>query len=556
MHFRDNKSPDNHQGAIRLFRKRTDSGLKHFEKPKERPFTKKERESTTLLFGGLTWKHERLLQGYFEGLGYLCEPLPNPDITSLQTGKEYCDPGCCNPTYFTCGALINFLKDLEKNGKTKKEIIEEYVFFTAGSCGPCRFGMYETQYRQALKNAGFEGFRIMVFQQVEGMDQSTDNAGLDFNPDFFLGILLSFIFADLLNDIAFQLRPYEINAGSVDSALSECVELAYNRLKNSKRRDLPLIFSKILSKNSQIFKFFNLAFKITDQMFLKEHDIMIKELRKIFEKVEVNYLNPKPIVKIIGEFWAQTTEGEGNYNMHKFLEEEGAQVYPEPLGNWILYISHQGRLIIRDNIKVILFKRGLIRNYKPFISGLLNLFLLKFGERLFRYKYNRSCRSFNSKPLSYPSQDKLRKLAEHYFHPRIEGGEGHLEVGKTIYYTQNRLCHMFVSLKPFGCMPSLQSDGVMSLITSIYPEILFIPIETSGEGSINALSRVQMVLTEAKEKAFNEYNELLKEKDLGKNDLREIIKNKFSKYSNLDKFKGRCKTICSAGRFLETIFTK
>ena len=29
----------------------------------------------------------------------------------------------------------------------------------------------------------------------------------------------------------------------------------------------------------------------------------------------------KPIVKITGEFWAQTTEGDGNFNMFKFLRK-------------------------------------------------------------------------------------------------------------------------------------------------------------------------------------------------------------------------------------------
>ncbi len=33
-----------------------------------------------------------------------------------------------------------------------------YIFFTAGSCGPCRFGMYESEYRLALQNAGYERF--------------------------------------------------------------------------------------------------------------------------------------------------------------------------------------------------------------------------------------------------------------------------------------------------------------------------------------------------------------------------------------------------------------
>ena len=57
--------------------------------------------------------------------------------------------------------------------------------------------------------------------------------------------------------------------------------------------------------------------------------------------IEVDRLRVKPIVKITGEFWAQTTEGDGNFNMFHFLEREGAQVLVEPIGTWIMYMIHQ-----------------------------------------------------------------------------------------------------------------------------------------------------------------------------------------------------------------------
>jgi hypothetical protein len=50
-------------------------------------------------------------------------------------------------------------------------------------------------------------------------------------------------------------------------------------------------------------------------------------------------------------------------------------------------------------------------------------------------------------------------------------------------------------------MPSSQSDAVQSAVINQYKEMIFLPIETSGEGEINAHSRVQMALGEAKAKA-------------------------------------------------------
>ena len=117
----------------------------HFKRPSEKTFNAGQRGQTTLLFGGLTWKHEKLVHAALEGLGYLAEALPTPNVNAFQLGKEYGNNGQCNPTYFTVGNLVQYLQSLEEQGLTKQEIIDRYVFFTAGACGPCRFGMYEAE---------------------------------------------------------------------------------------------------------------------------------------------------------------------------------------------------------------------------------------------------------------------------------------------------------------------------------------------------------------------------------------------------------------------------
>ena len=104
----------------------------------------------------------------------------------------------------------------------------------------------------------------------------------------------------------------------------------------------------------------------------------------------------------------------------------------------------------------------------------------------------------------------MAELAHPFYNEFARGGEGHLEVGKNVYYTKNHLCHMVLALKPFGCMPSSQSDGVQSAVANHFKEMIFLPIETSGEGEINAHSRVQMALGEAKVKARMEFEQALK----------------------------------------------
>jgi predicted nucleotide-binding protein (sugar kinase/HSP70/actin superfamily) len=98
-----------------------------------------------------------------------------------------------------------------------------------------------------------------------------------------------------------------------------------------------------------------------------------------------------------------------------------------------------------------------------------------------------------------------------------------LEVGKNIYYTTHKLCHMVLSLKPFGCMPSTLSDGVQSAVISHHEDMIFVPVETSGDGEVHAHSRVQMALADAKVKARNEFGQALESTGKSLEQIREYI---------------------------------
>jgi hypothetical protein len=63
-------------------------------------------------------------------------------------------------------------------------------------------------------------------------------------------------------------------------------------------------------------------------------------------------------------------------------------------------------------------------------------------------------------------------------------------------------------------MPSTQSDGAQSAVVTHFKDMIYLPVETSGEGEINAHSRVQMALGEAKNKAKKEFAEVLEKTGL------------------------------------------
>src|SRR5262252_4249075 len=218
-------------------RLRAEAGLarmREFKKPVERAFTADERDHVTILFGGLTWKHEEMIKAVFQGSGYHCENIPTPVVADFQAGKEYGNNGQCNPTYFTVGNLVRYLQGLEQQGLTRQQIIDNYVFFTAGSCGPCRFGMYEAEYRFALQNAGFDGFRVLLFKDSDGIKAASGEPGLKFTIDFGFGMLNAMHLGDVINDLIYQIRPFEVNRGETDRVFRETVDGLCEDLRNRK----------------------------------------------------------------------------------------------------------------------------------------------------------------------------------------------------------------------------------------------------------------------------------------------------------------------------------
>jgi len=498
----------------------------HFNKPVENPFTASQRANTTLLFGGLTWKHEYLIHGALEGLGYKCEAVPTPNVEAFQLGKEYGNNGQCNPTYFTVGNLVQHLQSLEEKGLSRQDIIDKYVFFTAGACGPCRFGMYEAEYRLALRNSGFDGFRVMLFQQAGGLDQSEAEAGLDMNVDFFMAILNAMNMGDMITDVGYQVRPFEAEKDEADAAIGECMDYLHEIFKTHRKFTLEGKIGSFVKNLPKVGGTAEYMGKFIDQLYGTDYTDALKAVADRLAKVKVDRTRVKPIVKTTGEFWAQTPEGDGNFNMFRFLEREGAQVLVEPIGTWIMYMIHQAKQSKRDRKGVTaeeampsawrIDKR--LKNEMQMRKATAKLTL---AESIFKREWNRLRETLNGIPHDLTDQYELQRMGHPFYNSRAGGGEGHLEVAKNIYYSNKDLAHMVLSLKPFGCMPSTQSDGAQSAVVNLYKEMIYLPVETSGEGEINAHSRVQMALGEAKVKAKQEMARVLEETGLTLDQVRE-----------------------------------
>ncbi|HEX6925956.1 MAG TPA: hypothetical protein VF167_11005 [Longimicrobiaceae bacterium] len=438
-------------------------------------FTADQRPDTTIWISGLTWSHDLLLAAALRGIGYHVRPLAVPDNESLRFGKEFGNRGQCNPTYYTVGNLIKHLRALQEAGVPREQIIAHHVFLTAGACGPCRFGTYVTEYRKALRDAGFEGFRVLLFQQQGGLRQATGkDAGIRFDPQFFRTVLKAFLAGDVLNLVGYRLRPYEVTPGATDAAIERCRE----------------VLIAAFERRSSIL-------------------VALRRCRGILEAVEVDRLRPKPMVAVIGEFWAMTTEGEGNYELQRFLEAEGAEVSIQPVTNWMLFMLWEQMRDTRARMGL----RGVDTGRKGLAgkNPRRKVLLLQAARVALVGLFRAFAGAIGLRGVHLPDMERIAALAHEHYDNELRGGEGHMEVGKLIDCVAERRAHMVVSVKPFGCMPSSGvSDGVQSLVAARYPEAIFLAVETTGDGKVNAQSRVQMMLFKAHQRARAEYEEALR----------------------------------------------
>ena len=456
----------------------------------------------TVIVSGLTRAHETLLGGLFRFLGQDVVRLPEPDDEALKLGRIYCNRGQCNPVYYTAGNLIRFLQGLKASGE--KNIEENYYYLTAGACGPCRFGMYEIEYRKALGDAGFPGFKVVGVQQNEALVQDLRKLGICFEKKYLSRFIDAIILADLLNNIFYKIKPYEVIPQSVDQWRSSSLDLLYTAFRH----------------NSCITP-------------------SLKQIRDALGRLNLDYLRPKPKVKIIGEIFSHLHEGDASYGLPSWLIEEGAEPVVEPLTNWLEYLFWQKIQFTRDRAF-----RGRARALREMLSAWLFKTSIRSHFAYFRF-------ILKNRPDKLARQRLLARYAAPYYHARLIGGEGHMEAGKHIYAVRKCQAHMVISIKPFSCMPSTQSDGVQTKISEDLKRSLFVSVDTTGDAEVNVKSRILMKLQIAQKRAEAEFREVVEKGSLTEAGLHALSEK--SSPRSLPLNKGRRRYISTATRVLAAL---
>ncbi len=423
-----------------------------------------EKQRTTVLYSFVERRKSLFLRAYFMRHGFHFQDLGDHKKEDVRWGKEYGNRMECNPMYFTSGALIRNLKKLEEEGLSKEAIVDRYVFLGGGGqCGPCRYGMYPQEYLKVVNEAGFDGFRILIFASDLFGPPPPSNSAFKINLAFRIDLLLSIILADLLHEAECAIRPRAVDR-----------EALYDALEQSER---------ILLE----------AF--SHRLFPIKLPGALRRVNKLLKKIEIREVK-LPLIFVTGEFFANLAHNEGNYNLRRFIADEGCEVLPGVFTQRVLYDNWRRLQEAKKGLKYavelgekIHWVRSMMKQKGS--SAVVSAF----------YRWSRAL----IKPEEFGGRahmldlDELAELAREYYHPEIFGGEGNLEIAEAIHYAGK--VDGFISSKPFGCMASSGvSDGVQAKIMAEYPELDFLSIETSGDNEVSILGRVSMLLFKAKQR--------------------------------------------------------
>ena len=451
----------------------------HDTKPGERPggssatpqwagyvnptWLKKDKDKVTILFSFVERRKSMFLRAFFDRHGYNYIDMGDHVKEDVRWGKEYGNRMECNPMYFTSGALIrNLVRIQEETGLSKQDIVEKYVFLGGGGqCGPCRYGMYPQEYLKVVNEAGFKDFRVMIFSSDLGEASAADSA-LKIALPFRINMMVAIVLADLLHLAECALRPVVKDRGQLDELLAEAER---EILAAFVSRAWFLRVPRALERMGRRFAA------------LERHDVKL------------------PLIFVTGEFFANLAHNDGNYNLRRFIADEGAEVIPGLFTQRILYDNWRRVRESRRGIEFAATKPELKYWRKRLRKQNSSTAVIMWFWRKYRAAFNPE--GFGGRGEIF-DLDHMADLAQEYYHSEVFGGEGNLEIAEAIHYADT--ADGIISSKPFGCMPSSGvSDGVMAKITSLYPQINFLSIETSGDNEVAILGRVSMLVFKARQ---------------------------------------------------------
>ncbi|MFC1676791.1 acyl-CoA dehydratase activase [Planctomycetota bacterium] len=375
--------------------------LKHYQQGKQRQVKRQNRgryDGERILYVPYMSDCSYGIAAAIRAYGHKCEAIALADEASLLEGRRYTTGKECLPCAITTGDMLKIAK--EKGA-------ENVAFFMPNSCGPCRFGMYNSLHRLILRQAGMEGVPILSPNQDanfyrELMD-NVDESSRSSSRAFIKHIWAAAVGIDLLGKVILRVRPIAVEAENAqrvyDQSLNHWIKAVEDRSSLGQLREL------------------------------------MSKFAEDFGAVEVDKTSQKARIGVVGEIYVRSHQF-ANKNIIARLERLGAVCDLAPLAEWIYYTN----FLRKESLKRAGKKQELLK------CCVLDYFQHRI-EKILAGPLEKKFAELAEEPV-----EETIKFAKPYIHHSFQG-EAVLSVGKMVEYHHKNMGGV-VNVMPFSCMPS------------------------------------------------------------------------------------------------------
>ncbi len=380
----------------------------------------------TLLIPDMAPISSRLLAASFRAFGV--NAIVMETYKGLGLGRKHTSGKECLPCQITLGDILLHLQS-EKERLGSGFAPEQYAYFMPEADGPCRFGMYNKLQRLVLDQ--FPEFQPVPIVYLSTMN-NYETAGI-LPPDkarlFRRLSYVTLVAGDVLDRIAWRVRPYELRPGLTDTFMHEAVAKVSDVIETV---GADLRFDAICRALGQI--------AATAATFLDPHKPR------------------RPIVGIIGEIYLRSHPA-SNQNIIHQLERYGAEVVDASLGEWINYITSESLKKI-DRQWLETRRRKDWAGCRTLVRKWIGLQIEAYYQKWRQWQVYRSVlRHLDIQPDHNISHIKKHLDRNRLFHEAI-GTEAVLSIGGALEYAHHGFDGV-VNVFPFTCMPSTMASAVL-----------------------------------------------------------------------------------------------
>lgn len=399
-------------------------------------FTKKMRESYTILAPQMAPMHFELIESALRPEGYNLKLLPSVDKKAIDVGLQYVHNDACYPTIITVGQIMNALKSGEYDLESTAVIISQ-------TGGGCRATNYIAFIKKALKDAGMSHIPVISLNAV-GLEK---HPGFRITPKAAKKMVQCMIYGDLLMRLVNRTRPYEKVKGSVNAL--------HEKWATKLKRDLSL----------------NQHYKENMYKIVQDFDRI-----PIYEDIQ------KPRVGVVGEILVKF-HPTANNNLVDLLEREGAEAVVPDLTDFFLYSAYNSK-----------FKHeNLSGTLKGKYLGHLAIEAIELMRKDMKKALEKSKRFHAPRRI-----EEVARGASNHLSLGHTTGEGWFLTGEMVELleegVENILC-----LQPFACLPNhITGKGMVKELRTSYPRSNIVPIDYDpGASEVNQLNRIKLMLSTA-----------------------------------------------------------